>query len=384
MLISQCTLVAMWWWQHVVQKARDVPMLGWDFVVYWSASSLALRRGAAAAYNWQWLHAVEKTVYLPLFEPFAYPPTFLFTIYPIALLPLGVAIAAWSVLGVACYLLFVRAAVVPNDRRWLLPALAFPGMWLSLVAGQNALFTLALSGTALLLLDRRPVVAGACIALLCIKPQLGVLFPLFLLCRRHWITLASAAVFSLLYCGLVWLALGTDTYLAFAHALTTFHHVVAEHSVGTIRGAPTVFAICRVAGVSVGVSYLAHAAVAGATVAACIWLWRTNARFGLSAAALGVATILVQPYLIYYDLAWLALPIAFLTVDYAKHGADTVEKVVLIAAWLIPAQAFAAVLIGTLPQCAPVVLVALLAVIGRRHLKLARALQSTQRSPQPC
>ncbi|RQS69526.1 DUF2029 domain-containing protein [Burkholderia sp. Bp8963] len=373
LLGCQCILVAMWWWQHVVLKARDIPMLAWDFVVYWSASSLAIHHGPASAYNWAWLRAVEQSVYPPMFEPFAYPPTFLFTIYPIAALPFGVAIVAWSALGIACYLLLVRAAVAPMDRRWLLPALAFPGMWLALVSGQNALLTLAIGGTALLLIGRRPVVAGACIALLCIKPQLGVLFPLFLLCRRHWTTLASAAFFSLLYVGLVWLAFGTDTFVAFAHALTKFQHVVAENSLATIRGAPTVFAIARVAGASVRTSYLAHAAVGGGVVATCIWLWRTNARFALSAAALAVATILVQPYLIYYDLAWLALPVAILTADYARHGADRLEKAALIATWLIPAHAFAATTTGTWPQCAPFVLAALLAVIARRHLKAATA-----------
>ncbi|MEN3967599.1 glycosyltransferase family 87 protein, partial [Mammaliicoccus sciuri] len=79
---------------------------------------------------------------------------------------------------------------------WLIPALAFPGVWVTLVTGQNSLFTAAAAGAALVLLRRSPVAAGACIAMLCIKPQLGILFPLYLLCERQWRTLASAAFFS--------------------------------------------------------------------------------------------------------------------------------------------------------------------------------------------
>jgi hypothetical protein len=116
------------------------------------------------------------------------------------------------------------------------------------------------------------------------------------------------------------------------------------------------------------VSYAAHAASAVLVIAACVWLWRSACRFELRAAALPVATLMAQPYLIYYDLAWLALPIAWLTVDFVRHGSSRFEKAVLIAAWLVPAQGLFAVLSRQTGQWAPVVLVALLIIIVRRAL----------------
>lgn len=384
LLALQVALVGMLWWKHYVEKFPGVPLLGWDFAVYWSASSLALSHGPVTAYSWESLRAMEATLHLPSFGPFAYPPTFLLMIYPIAAMPFGAAVIVWSLFGVAGYLLFIRAVIAPISRYWLFPALAFPGMWLSLVAGQNSLFTLVMGGTALLLIRQRPVLAGACIALLCIKPQLGVLFPLFLLCRRHWTAFASAAVFSMLYCGLTWLAFGTDSFRAFEQALSMFRHVVAENAIGTIRGAPTMFAIWRVSGTPVFTSYLAHTAVAVLAVATCIRLWCSNARFELSAAALAIATLLMQPYLIYYDLAWLALPIAFLMIDYARHGANAWEKSVLIASWIMPAQAFAVLFVDTMIQWTPIVLIVLLAVIVRRHVKARQDVRPMERNVELC
>jgi len=385
LLIYACALVlvcegipfALWWWQFFVLKLPGVPTIGWDFAVYWSASKVAMPHGAAAAYNWELLRAAQAEVLLPAgrFGPFAYPPTFLLLVYPVAALPFGLALGAWVALGTLCYLLFLRSVLAPLQHPWLMPALAFPGLWAALAAGQNSLFTMVAAGTALLLMRRRPLVAGACIAVLCIKPQLGVLFPLFLLCRRQWTTLAWAAIFSLLYCGVTWLAFGTETFLAFAHSLTMFRRIVAEHGIEILHGAPTVFAVLRVAGVSISTAYLAHAIVAALAIACCAWLWRTNTRFEMSAAALPVATLMLQPYLVYYDLAWLALTIAFLTVDYARHGCDGWEKAALLAGWLIPMQAFLAVPIQTMSQWAPAVLILLLAVIMRRQIRERRRLR---------
>lgn len=188
----------------------------------------------------------------------------------------------------------------------------------------------------------------------------------------------------MLYCGLTWLAFGTDSFRAFEQALSMFRHVVAENAIGTIRGAPTMFAIWRVSGTPVFTSYLAHTAVAVLAVATCIRLWCSNARFELSAAALAIATLLLQTYLIYYDLAWLALPIAFLMIDYARHGANAWEKSVMIESWIMPAQAFAVLFVDTMIQWTPIVLIVLLAVIVRRHVKARQDVRPMERNVELC
>lgn len=368
LLLCECILVSIWWWERFVLGNPGAPMFGWDFAVYWSASSVAMSHGAAAAYDWDLLRSTEASI-LPagVFGPFAYPPTFLALIYPIARLSFNAALLAFSACGTVLYLTVLRSAVRLPGVSWLVPALAFPGIWVAFLAGQNSLLTLAAAGGGLVLLRRNPVAAGACIAMLCVKPQLGVLFPLMLLCARQWRALASAALFSLLYCGLVVVAFGSEVFVVFAHSLAVFRLVVAENGGSILHGAPTVFAIARVAGYSVSISYLAHALVSLIAVAIAARVWTTSSRFELRAAVFPVATILLQPYLIYYDLAWLALPIAFLTVDFVRNGCTAFEAAVLVAAWLVPVQGFIAIFFPAIGQWAPAVLVCLLVIIARRN-----------------
>ncbi|KWR89528.1 glycosyltransferase family 87 protein [Cupriavidus sp. IDO] len=372
LLIIECALTAAWWYCRWMQQDSTIPTIGWDFAVFWSASSLAQLHGPAAAYDWELLRAAEIPLLQNTFGPFAYPPTYLFVIYPIAAMSFGLALLLVSAIGVALYLYIVRAALGGLHSRWLIPALAFPGIWAALLAGQNSLFTASACGAALLLIRRNAVASGACIALLCVKPQFGVLFPLLLLCERRWAAIASAAGFSTLFAAIVGLSFGIEIFPAFARSMAMFREAVAEHGDYALRGAPTVFAVLRTAGVSVAHSYVIHAVVAAAAAGVCAWLWSTRPRLALSASALAVGTLIVQPYMIYYDLAWLAIPIALLSVDMALNGSTRLEKLIVVIAWLIPAHGLLVVLTQSMMQVAPLVLLALLGIIAHRHLRARR------------
>jgi hypothetical protein len=373
LLFCEYFVFAAWLWGHYILKNPTIPALAWDLGVFWSASGVALQHGAPAAYDWDLLRAAEAVgLSTSTFGPFPYPPTFLLLIYPLGKLSFGAAMVALAAGGIALYLVVLRALLRRLQVSWLLPALAFPGVWVTLIAGQNSLFTLAAAGGALLLLRRHPVASGACIAVLCIKPQLGVLFPLFLLCERQWKALAAAAVFSIAYLALTWLALGTQTLLAFAHSFAMFRQVVVKNGDSVLYGAPTVYGLLRTAGCSVAVSYAAQALASVAVVATSVWLWRSGCRFALRAAALPLATLMVQPYLMYYDLAWLALPIALLTLDGVRHGSNRFERVVLMASWLVPAQGFLAVFSHTMGQWGLIALAALLVLTAQRARRALR------------
>jgi hypothetical protein len=66
----------------------------------------------------------------------------------------------------------------------------------------------------------------------------------------------------------------------------------------------------------------------------------------------------------FFDLAWLALPIAFLAVDMNKKGSLRCEIALLIAAWFMPAQALAARWFPFVGQWPPAVLLVVLVVLG--------------------
>ncbi|QCP54966.1 DUF2029 domain-containing protein [Trinickia violacea] len=367
-LVMQVLVLAIWSVRYYVLHEQSAPMLGWDFVVFWSAARVALEHGAASVFSPQLMYAVEVGL-----TPFGggakwpYPPTFLLPLIPLGLLPFSVALASFSAVGIALYACVLTRAARGLARPNFLIAAAFPGIPVALAAGQNSLLTVAAAGSALWLLEANSVLAAVCIATLAIKPQFAVLFPLVLICSRQWRTLVASAACCVAFVGLSAAVLGLDAWTAFISYLPKFNQVTVVHGTHLWNGMPTLFAASRLAGLSVGAAYAVHVLVVVPAVVATAYLWLRPARFELRATALTVTTLLVQPYLMFYDLAWLALPILFLMRDAKVSELSRLEWVMLGAAWLTPAQGFLAVVFGAPCQIAPAVLTALLAMTMRRH-----------------
>jgi hypothetical protein len=201
---------------------------------------------------------------------------------------------------------------------------------------------------------------------LIVKPQFGVLFPLALVCGRHWKALISAGAFSAGIVAVSLAAFGVRAWAAFFGFMPAFHHNVVEYGDTLRRAMPSTISLARAAGLSVGPAYAVHAVVGVLAVAAVVDVWIRRSRFALRAAALAAGTLLVQPYYVYYDLLWLVLPVAFLLLDARNVPLRRAEIVIVVLAWLAPAQAFVAVISGTGWPVASAMLVALLAVIVRR------------------
>ena len=66
-------------------------------------------------------------------------------------------------------------------------------MLINIGHGQNGFLTAALLGGALVVLDRRPLVAGILLGLLAYKPQYGVCSRIVLAVSGRWRSFAAAA-----------------------------------------------------------------------------------------------------------------------------------------------------------------------------------------------
>jgi hypothetical protein len=359
-------------WSTFTRSGPPQAGFGIDFSVYWSAAAVALMHGPAAVFDQDLMMAFERTVrsgelFAGTSGPWLYPPTFLIFLLPLGLVPLNLALTAFSLVGTTAYLRSMWAIVRGAGPLPLLPVAAFPGFWVALCYGQNSLLTAAAAAAALVLLPTRPLLAGIFIGLLSVKPQLGLVFPLALICARQWRCFASAAAWSLLLWCVSAVALGTDMLPAWMHTVSWFKHTWIEHNPEIWRGMPTIYAAARRAGASAQWAYGLQAAVAAPACAVTAWLWRGAARHELKAAALCCCTLLVQPYLLYYDLAWLAVPIAFLAVDLYRHRARPFEWGLLVVAWTMPLQSVAATMIQGVEHWTPAVLMLLLGVIVHRR-----------------
>ncbi|WGY69949.1 DUF2029 domain-containing protein [Burkholderia cepacia] len=366
-LALQIVILAVWVLRYYGWHDRASPMVGSDFAVFWTAARVAIEHGAAAIFSPRLMQPIEAAL-RPLadFTPWPYPPTFLLVVIPFGLIPFAAALEMFGVLQIACYAAVMARLVRPLDGQSRIAIASFPGLIGAALTMQNSFMTVAAAAAALMLLESSPVVAGACIAVLAVKPQFGILFPLALVCGRYWKALISAAAFSAGIVVVSVAAFGVRAWTAFFAFMPEFHRNVVEYGDTFRRGMPSTMSLARAAGLPVGPAYGVHAVVAILAVAAVASVWMRRSRFELRAAALAAGTLLVQPYYMYYDLLWLVLPIACLMLDARNVRLRRSEVVVVVLAWAAPAQAFIAVITGVGWPVASVILIALLATIVRR------------------
>jgi alpha-1,2-mannosyltransferase len=307
---------------------------GTDFVSFWTVSAALHDGGAGDVYRPERLAARERALQgNDDFYAFAYPPSALPIVYPLALLPYLWSLAAWLAAGLALYLR-AMCRILP-EKLTLLAGLAFPAVFVTLGHGQNALLSAGILASALSLLERRPVIAGALIGLLTCKPQLGLLIPVALVCGGHWRALAAATLSALGLAALSLLLFGGGVWSDFL-ASTGFAQAMLEQELVPYFKMQSVFAATRLLGGSLGFAYAVQgvATLLAALVAAAIW--RGPAVPNLKYAVLVVAGLLASPFLLDYDLMLLAPAIAWLVAVQRRAGIRPWEAAALAAACLAP------------------------------------------------
>lgn len=310
--------------------------LGNDFIAFWSAARLAVEGRPAAAYDMSVLTAVHQAAIPGVYDfvlPWHYPPTFLLVVYPLGLFPYFVALGLFLGVMAGFWAVLIRR-MFADPRAWAVAA-AFPaGLW-NLAAGQNGFLTAGLAGFAFLALDRRrPLLAGALIGLLAIKPHLAALFPLALLAERQWRSLAAAAVTVVVFSALSVAAFGWSTTAAFLHDLTLVPRQLENHEINWLQ-VPSVCVAALSLGLAPRSAAIMHGGVALAA-AICVWFaWRAEtAPAEAKFATLSAASLLVSPYVFYYDLTWTGLAIAWLALLGLRAGFRRGQREFLAAAWL--------------------------------------------------
>ena len=255
---------------------------------------------------------------------------------------------------------------------WLLLALAYPAVFINLGHGHNGFLTAALLGGALVLLDRRPLVAGVLFGLVAYKPQFGLMIPLALAAGGYWRTFAAAAATVVVLALATTLAFGPSVWEAF-FASTHFTRVVVLEAGDTgWYKIQSVFAWVRMWGGSIPLAYAVQGAVMLAVGGALVWLWRSEAAFPLKAAALIIAVILGTPYSLDYDLMVLAPALAFLAADGLARGFGPYEKTALAALWLMPLIARTVAQGALIPLAVPTMLVVFALILRRAFSPPAR------------
>ena len=181
-----------------MQRMRsDIPM--WDFASVYASARAWVHGGdpydmARVADTWR--HAGAFANRSVSTWALVYPPSSLFTIAPLAILPAKIALVSWLLITLAL-LAWQFAALVElarlrwgDSRTWLLIAasLAAAPVQFGILSGQLSLPAISLCIIAFCYVSRgREQLAGALLGLACaIKPQVGAAFIAYYLILRQW------------------------------------------------------------------------------------------------------------------------------------------------------------------------------------------------------
>ena len=333
--LELAALIFLTLWTHGV--FRPVPPVTTGFSSFYAAGVLADGPAPWRAYDGAAHYAAQIAATAPGVEHFVfyYPPVFLLLC---AVLAHGPYLAAFALFEAATLLLYVRAArPIPALPGWsgLLPVLAFPAVIWTVGLGQNALLTAAILGAGLTALERRPVLAGAVLGLLCYKPHFGVLLPVAFLAGRQWRAMFGAA-FSV--AALILLSAAVFGWRTWHAYLSAFAQAGPVYAGGQVSFAA--FVTPFGAALSLGAPPWLAACVQGVALlgaAACVaWAWRGRASLAVRSAVLLAATLLAVPLALFYDTMPLALAIFLLVAEGRRTGFLPWERAALAVVYAVP------------------------------------------------
>ncbi|MCB5943796.1 glycosyltransferase 87 family protein [Acidocella sp. KAb 2-4] len=277
----------------------------------------------------------------------SYPPTYGLLASVFAGLPPWPAVLSFDAASLALLALVLRLA---GQSWWFVAAMLLaPATLESVLEHQNAELMTALIGGGLLL-GARPRLGGALIGLATVKPQLGLVLPLYLLRR---------APIGFMYAALAAAGLAAASLWAFGPAAWAgfMHYTSPVMSNVLLTGQPPEFAGGLVSVFAVVKPYLglggAMAAQGLVSVAAVLAGLKTR-----SVPALLILSALASPYLHVYDLLITTLATALLVRERLRSGFAPGEPVLFFLAWFAPG------LLPWAPQYAHLVPVALLLLLA--------------------
>lgn len=311
--------------------------LGTDFSNVWTAGWMADHGRAPEAWDWPTQHDVQKQIHHDSAIPFYgwhYPPPFLIIATLLAQFPYVAALLIWQGMTLLLALCLIRR-ILPGDRDAILVALGAPVVLVCLGHGQNAFLTASLLGAGMLLLDRKPWVAGMLLGALVYKPQFAVLIPILILARGNWRAFVAAGLTVTALCLLTLAIWGWPVWQAFRDSLPLTQHIIIEAGATGWEKIQSPFSAIRQWGGAIPLAYAVQGIVTAIAIAAAALAARRGSMEVRGAAALSAA-LLCTPYVLDYDFVLLGVAIAFLAADMKRRGALAWEPTWLAYAWLAP------------------------------------------------
>jgi alpha-1,2-mannosyltransferase len=328
------------------------PLKGADFVHFYTLGHLASSQRVDTIYDMTALHEAQVALVpesSPDLYPAVYPPQAAIVFAPLSGWSYRTALLFWNLITIALYAAIVwsawrRVSEHLSDRTLMIAAAAaFPPFWSLIVYGQISIIILAAFWLGWLALERgRSYLAGVAFGLLALKPQFGLPLAVIVLAAGEWRMMAGAVSSVAVQAVVVSLTLGSAAFSAFAATLP-----ITMTYVDWLESKPymshSLRAVTRLLPNVIGVPlWLAIAAVV-------LWytvrVWKSEAPVRVRLGIVILASLLVNPHVIVYDVTLLALPLiwcgAYMLEPERREHAAAFGKLVywLFAALFVPTAA---------------------------------------------
>jgi hypothetical protein len=234
----------------------------------------------------------------------------------------------------------VRSRIEQSMRPLALALLVLaPATLINGLSGQNGFLTACLLIGGILLLDRRPVLAGILFGLLTYKPHLGVAVPFVLLALGAWRTIAAATTTAILLIAASVALFGLDAWRSYFQVTAGLQVRVLEHfsDFGPLMVTSVMVSVARTFGVSLQAGLAAQIAAAVPVIVLAVWAVRQTSDPARRAFVLVTATLLATPYAMVYDFCALTAVMAWRLFRPQPLGA--VRTAIILVAWLMPVGA---------------------------------------------
>ncbi len=306
-------------------------LIGSDFLSFWAAAKLLL--SGASPYD-AGAHAAVMRDFAPSLDgypAFWYPPMFLLFCLPLAALGYFAALATWLVATGAAYVAAVRLWVrtLKLDLPLWLWFAAFPPVLVTITHGQTSFLVAAMLGAGLLLVPRKPLLAGVLPGLATIKPQFGLLIPIALLLTGSWRVIIAASATALALAAFSAVTFGPQVWIDWYALSGTAQDAMASGIIGYGKMISP-FAGMMVLGASSVLAYVVQGLVTLAVVGCVAWACWKREWSDLHTALVLTGAVLATPFVLDYDLLLLAFPLIYL----AATGYRDWEKMLRAAVFL--------------------------------------------------
>jgi hypothetical protein len=286
--------------------------VGRDFVNFWLGGHLALQRNLDLLVDLQGYndlivrtfghHAADEFV-------FSYPPHALLLLLPFGAMPFGAAIAIWTALNLFC---IYRAGELMAPRRDLaLVACLSPAVLMMVVYGHFGGLLALLATVILVQGGQRAVLAGLCLALMSVKPQLALLFGVFLLLIGQWRIIAWSIAWTLALVAASLITFGWQPWTNFIE-WTVPHHagLLSDFVVNQLKSTISPYAGARMAGLPDWTAQAVQWGFSAVALAAAVIVYRRRGPEPRSIALALMTVVIALPYANSYDLAMAAPALA--------------------------------------------------------------------------